>query len=361
METRREFLAGASTACLSAFAPPVFAANQAPRLISAAKLGRRDGGVLWSAEKLTSFDLPTRGHAPVRLNDGRVLLMSRRPGLFASMIDPRDPLTSAGLFTSSNNSRFSGHAAASPDGTQLVTGEFDATSFAAALVLRDPKSGAERARWQPGGIEPHELVFARGGARLVAALGGLIEDGGVAGPAFNPGGIDSAVLELDPASGKVLARHKLADMFASLSLRHLAVAPDGETVAVAAQDQDITVTRPLVGLLRFGKGIEFLAWPDPRECDFRSYVGSVAINGDVVAAASPRGGVVGFWSLRDGRWQGSLAIADVCGLAAASERDAFWASSGHGGIFKIAANTSPPRIESQWRTDAGFDNHLLPI
>jgi hypothetical protein len=361
MATRREFLAGASAACLGAFAPPAFAANLAPRLISAAKLGRRDGGVLWSVGKLTSFDLPARGHAPVRLNDGRVLVMSRRPGLFASMLDPLDPVAPVSTFAPSGDSRFAGHAAVSPDGTQLVTSEFDATSFAAGLVLRDPKSGTACARWQPGGIEPHELVFARSGARLVAALGGLIEDGGVAGPAFNPGGIDSAVLELDPASGKVLARHKLPDSFSSLSLRHLAVAADGETVAVAAQDQDITITRPLVGLLRLGKGIALLAWPDPRECDFRSYVGSVAVSGDVVAAASPRGGVAGFWSLHDGRWQGSVAIADVCGLAAAAERGAFWASSGHGGIFKLAANTSPPRIESQWHADVGFDNHLLPL
>lgn len=242
----------------------------------------------------------------------------------------------------------------------LVTSEFDASTFAAALTLRDPKSGAEQTRWLPGGIEPHEIVFANDGARLFAALGGLIKDGGVSGPAFNPGGVHSAVLELDPPSGKVLARRTLPESLSTVSLRHLAVARDGETIAVAGQDQDITVTRPLVGLLRPGKEIEMLEWPDPRDCDFRSYVGSVAISGDVIAAASPRGSVLGFWSVGSGKWLGALAIADVCGVTAA-EKGGFWASSGMGGVFKISMSASAPRVEAQWHTDAGFDNHLLMI
>ena len=315
---------------------------------------------MWSADRFASFNLPARGHAPVRLADGRVLLMGRRPGLFASLIEPRDP-AAISSFSSTGNSRFAGHAADAPDGSALVTSEFDADTFDAVLVLRNPANGSERARWQPGGIEPHELVFTGGGTRLVVALGGLIKDGGVAGPAFNPGGIRSAVLELDPLSGKTLARHTLAPSLSSLSLRHLAVAQDGETVAVAAQDQDITVTRPLVGLLRPGREIELLPWPDPRACDFRSYVGSVAISGDCLAAAGPRGSVLGFWSVSSGHWLGALAIADVCGVTAASERGGFWASSGHGGIVKIAADVTGPRVQAQWHVDAGFDNHLLLI
>jgi hypothetical protein len=356
MATRRAFLAGA--AALAAGLPAAFAAPDVPRLVSAAKLGQRDSGVVWHPDRFASFNLPARGHAPLHLDGGRILLMGRRPGLFGTVIDPRGPGTEFS-FSPTGTSRFAGHAAMSPDGKMLVTSEFDAATFDAALVLRDPKSGAERARWEPGGIEPHEIVFARHGARLIVALGGLIQDGGVAGPAFNPGGIRSAVLEIDPVSGKTVARHALAESSSSLSLRHLAVAADGETVAVAAQDQDITVTRPLVGLLRPGKGIEPLSWPDPRECDFRSYVGSVAISGDLVAAASPRGSVLGFWSIRDGHWRGGLAISDVCGVAAAAEDGAFWASSGHGGIYRIATDAPGPRIAAEWHVDAGFDNHLL--
>ena len=353
MATRREFLAGASS--LYVTAGVAHALPDPPRLISAAHIGTRDGGALWSAGSLTPFGLPGRGHAPVRLPGGRVLVMGRRPGLFAAIVDPRDLAAAPQTFAPSRNSRFAGHACVSPDGAMLLTSEFDASTFGAALVSRDPKSGAERARWPLGGIEPHEIVFTRDGARVIAALGGLIKDGGVVGPAFNPDGIDSAVIEIDPSSGRVLARRKLAQQ--SLSLRHLAV--DGKTIVVAAQDQDISLTRPLLAMLR--TELEPLAWPDPRVCDFRGYIGSVAIDrsGAFIAAASPRGGVLGLWSALDGRWLGGLAIPDVCGVTAGA--DGFWASSGLGSILKIAPSASGPDIEARWHADAGFDNHLLLI
>jgi hypothetical protein len=261
--SRRGFLAGASALCLTASASR--ALPDAPRLVSVAHIGTRDGGALWSAGRLTPFGLPARGHAPVQLPDGRVLVMGRRPGLFATIVDPRDPAAPPQTFAPAGNNRFAGHACVSPDGTALMTSEFDAQSFQGALVSRDPATGVERARWPLGGIEPHEIVFTRDGSRIVVALGGLIVDGGVAGPAFNPDGIDSAVLEVDPLSGRVLARRKLVQ--ASLSLRHLAA--DGKTIVVAAQDQDVSLTRPL--LAKVDEALEPLAWPDPRECDFRSY------------------------------------------------------------------------------------------
>ncbi|HWA90126.1 MAG TPA: DUF1513 domain-containing protein [Rhizomicrobium sp.] len=356
MATRREFLLGS----LALAATPAFAsAAPAPCLVAAAKIGTRDGGMLWRADEPRAFDLPARGHAPAHLPDGRIVVMSRRPGLFGTAFFSDDPAQRT-IFAPSDGYRFAGHASASPDGKLLVTTEFEAASFAGRVAARDPKTAAERAVWIPGGIEPHELVFAKGGSRLVVAMGGLIKDGGVAAPAFNPGGIDSSVVELDPSSGAVLARHKFGA--ASLSLRHMAVSPDGETIAVACQDQDITVTRPLIGLLRPGKGIEALEWPDPRDCDFRAYVGSVAIDrsGTYVAAASPRGSVLGLWRLADGKWLGHLAIADVCGLTAGAEPNQFWASTGLGEVVKVSASGTP-RIDAQWHTDAGFDNHLLMV
>lgn len=355
MATRREFLIGALGACA---APAAFASAPAPKLLSAGKLGSGDVGVVWSADSLVTFALPARGHAPARLPDGRLLVMGRRPGLYATMADARDP-AAATSFGPASGYRFAGHAAVSPDGASLVTGELGEAGYDAQLVVRDPRTGAERARWTPGGIEPHELVFADGGARLIAAIGGLPQDGGVKGPAFNPGGIDSAVVEVDPRSGKVLARRKSGA--ASLSWRHLALAPDGKTVAVAAQDQDIAVTRPLVGVMRLGREIEAVSWPDPKLCDFRSYIGSVAIDrsGSFIAAASPRGSVLGVWSLGDGRFVGFVPIADVCGLAPTAEPGGFWASTGLGKVLKIAA--SGPRIDAQWHAATGFDHHLVEI
>src|SRR6185295_1257906 len=143
-----------------------------------------------------------------------------------SIVDPADLTSPLQVFQPSRDCRFAGHAAASPDGTALVTSEFDDKTIEACIVSRDPKTGVERARWPLKEIEPHELLFARNGARLVVALGGLIKDGGVTGPAADPNEVRSALLEIDPKSGAVLARHALAPSLASLSLRHLALSPD---------------------------------------------------------------------------------------------------------------------------------------
>lgn len=361
MVTRRDFLAGAAGLLASGAAAST--GESSPKLMSAARVGAQDGGILWQKGATDFFHLPARGHALTRLSQNRVALIGRRPGLFSSIVDSGDIKAPPQIFEPAKNCRFSGHAAVSEDGSCLATSEFQVDSIEAVLVARDSKTGAPRAVWRPGGIEPHEVIFARSGARVVAALGGLIKDGGVAGPAFNPDGVKSEVLEIDPRSGAVLMRYALDKDLASLSLRHLALAPDGETIAVAAQDQDLTVTRPLVGVLGLGKRLEFLPMPDIQEANFRGYVGSVAIDsgGEFIAAASPRGSVVGIWSLRNRSWVGALAIADVCGITGGRDPGEFWASSGHGAVLKIGARKHGASVEAQWKTDAGFDNHLLLI
>src|SRR6185312_9341084 len=130
-------------------------------------------------------------------------------------------------------------------------------------------------------------------------------------------------------------------------------------IAVAAQDQDLSQTRPLLGLL--SGDLAMLPMPSVREADFRGYVGSVAFDasGEFIAAASPRGSVLGLWSARRHAWLGALPIADACGVAAAAEDGMFWVSSGHGGLYKVSA--APLRIAAEWHTAAGFDNHLITV
>ncbi|MEI9933003.1 MAG: DUF1513 domain-containing protein [Rhizomicrobium sp.] len=149
--------------------------------MSAARVGDLDGGAIWREGALTPFKLPSRGHALTRLSNGKIVLTGRRPGLFASIVDPTHVDGPLQIFQPTKNARFAGHAAASSDGACFMTSEFDADTVKASIVSRDPVTGAERAVWTLNEIEPHELLFARNGARLVVALGGLIKDGGVAG------------------------------------------------------------------------------------------------------------------------------------------------------------------------------------
>jgi hypothetical protein len=215
----------------------------------------------------------------------------------------------------------------------------------------------------PAGIEPHDLLFARGGSRLVVAVGGIARAADVKGPAINAGNIESAILEMEPNSGAILKRHELPTDMKSLSLRHMALAPDDLTIAFGMQDQDRSEARPLMGCLRLGGGIELLPLPAEDEGQLRAYIGSVAVDssGRYVAATSPKGGVVGLWSLMGGNWLGGFAAADVCGLAPDRAPASFWATSGFGDVVQLGASEAGLTAQAHWQAAAAFDNHLLRI
>jgi len=326
--------------------------------VTAARIDGIDCGALLVDESVSSIALPARAHCPVLMRDaGAALLIGRRPGTFAALVDLEAPDATPRLFEPITGHRFAGHAAVKGDA--LFTTEIDAETGDGAAVLRDAHSFAPRARYATG-IEPHDVLFARGGEVLVVAIGGIARAADVKGPAINAGRIESAILELDPRSGAVLKRHQLPADMSSLSLRHMALAPDGETVVFGMQDQDRSITRPIMGVLRVGRGIDLLPLPDD-EGALRSYIGSVAIDasGRYVAATSPKGGIAGLWSLTDGRWLGGFKLADVCGLAADASPGCFWATSGHGDVVQLKAGLDGLMPAAHWTAAAAFDNHLL--
>jgi uncharacterized protein len=338
-------------------------ANAAPKwpgvsLLTAARIDGIDAGAVVCDEGVCSFALPARAHAPILLPDtGRALLVGRRPGTFAAIVDQESD-SPGGLFGPIEGHRFAGHAAVA--GGALFTTEIDALTGEGAVVLRDAHSFDPRARFAVG-IEPHDVLFARGGNTLVVAVGGIARAADVKGPAINAGRIESAIVEIDPRSGAVLKRHTLPADMSSLSLRHLSLAPDEETVAFGMQDQDRSRARPLMGLLRLGRGIDLLPLPAGDGEALRAYIGSVAVDtsGTFVAATSPKGGVVGLWSLSDGSWRGGFRLHDVCGLAADAGPGGFWATSGDGEVVRLAAGDEGLAAAGRWRASVAFDNHLL--
>jgi len=361
---RRGLFAGLGAALLGAFALRRSAAASTPTvtLISAARIGETDGGVVLDSEGLTGFSLPARAHALTHLSSGRVLLVGRRPGSFAAIVDPNQPHREAHKFGPIAGHRFAGHAAADPLGRSLVTSEIDAETGDGVVVFRDLNTGAPQGAY-PVGIEPHDLLFAGGGERLVIAIGGIAKAADIKGPPINAGNIESAIVELDGKTGAVLKRHRLGGGMESLSLRHMALAPDGETVAFGMQDQDRSQLRPLMGILRAGTQLELLPLPAEDPGVLRSYVGSVAIDGSAqfIASTSPKGGMVGLWSLHGGRWLGGFALGDVCGLVADGEAGCFWVTSGLGEVVRLRAGETGLAAEARWSAPAAFDNHLLRI
>jgi hypothetical protein len=338
-------------------------------LLTAARIGGIDRAAVIAAESVSDFALPGRAHAALGLpRTGEVLMVARRPGRFAAFVDPSRAPEGMRLIMPVPNHRFAGHAAVKANG-EIITAELHEETAAAVAVLRSDQSGAVRAVWPLGGLEPHDLVVA--GDRLIVALGGIEKSATVKGPALNAGHIESAIVELDANSGHVLHRHVLPESMRSLSMRHLALSPDGDLVAFGIQDQDRSQLRPLAGVLRPGKGLDLLPLPADDPGALRFYVGSVAIDAaaQYVAMTSPKGGYVSLWSLANGRHIGGVALADVCGLAAGTA-DGFWATSGlgdvvriavGGDVVRIAVGGEGVRIAARWHADASFDNHLLRL
>ncbi len=363
---RRAFLAGAAGTgiSLAAGTRPALgdAAGSSPaRFVTAARVDGVDCGAIWSPEGLGEFTLPARAHGATHARHAdKYLLVGRRPGRFAALIDPTAPENTT-LMAPAPDHYFAGHAATSEK--FIFTGELHTQTAMGIIVRRDFDTGAVLECWDAGGIEPHELVFADEGARLVVALGGIEQDTSVRSSAINAGRIESAILELDAKTGRVLRRHVLPDEFSSLSMRHMACGPDGKTIAFGNQDQDFSELRPLVGLMHVGRGLEFLELPKDDPGAMRFYVGSIAIDssGRYVAATSPKGGTVALWSLSTGSYIGRLSMTDVCGLAADSEADLFWVSSGLGDVARLRAGAAGLTVEARWHCDAQFDNHLTIV
>ncbi len=92
----------------------------------------------------------------------------------------------------------------------------------------------------------------------------------------------------------------------------------------------------------------------------RGYIGSVAVDaaGEVLAASSPKGGLVVYWDIASRRFLGTSELEDVCGLAPLRANAGFLLTSGTGAIATrsgatTTASTAP--FESHW------DNHVAPL
>lgn len=308
------------------------------------------------------FAPTTIGRAAQRLHwvepspDGRTAIaVARRPGTTAVVFDRVSGMVRSS-FEPGEGRVFSGHGRFSGDGRRFLAVEIDRESGQGSVTLRDVAGGfAVEAHWASAGLGPHDLL--RAGDALVVANGGL-EPG--TPEALGAEDARASVARLDPVTGEVRTLATLGDDLASLSLRHLAVGPDGLLV-VAAQDVLADgIARPLLFAAEPTGTLRPFEAPEAEWRGFRTYVGSVAVDrsGAYVAAASPRGNRVGVWR-RDGRFIGSVTLVDGCGLAAAPGAGRFLATSGLGEAVMIATDGEGVGVVARRSGGPRYDNHAV--
>ena len=266
--------------------------------------------------------------------------MARRPGDFLAVFELATGAP-AGLHHTPPDRHCCGHGAFCADGTRFYTTENDCESGEGRIGVWDTTQGLRRLGDLPShGIDPHQILLAPDGERLIIANGGILTRPETGRTKLNLDTMQPSLVYLDPRDGRLLAQHRLPPALHRLSIRHLALAKDG-TVWVALQHEGPPAEHPpLVAFQRPDEGLKLAPAPATTQTAMRNYCGSVAadVSGDWLAVSAPRGNLIAFWSA-DGRYRSSTPISDGCGIAPGDQPGTFHLTSGTGTLHRHDCRT----------------------
>jgi uncharacterized protein len=304
-----------------AFASPKVWHPRGPRVLTAWNHGDHSWAGVWQAgAPLRGIALPARAHhllplpASNHLPGAQALVMARRPGEFLLRMDTQH--NRALQWHRMELDRYlGGHASLAPGGNTFFTTETDAEDGHGLIVERDLQSLQALREFPSGGIGPHALLMEADGTLLVAN-GGILNLPETGRRKLNLDHMDSNLSRLDPSSGKLLAQYRLPD--AMLSLRHLAVAPDGSIgIALQAEHADKTDRRtaPALALLQ-GDTLRAVPWESASQtpAQWDGYAGDICFADQHFQVSAPHAGWLVAWTL-DGHMAPPKALPGVGPLA----------------------------------------------
>ncbi|MEM6791093.1 MAG: DUF1513 domain-containing protein [Myxococcota bacterium] len=307
-----------------------------------------------------------RGHGLVvhPVDRARVVMVSRRPGTALVLADMRRAEVVVRV-EARPGTHFFGHGAFDPTGARLYTTEADVAAGVGLIGVRDGVTLELIEHLPSHGIGPHELVMMPDGETLAVANGGILTRPDTGRDKLNLETMDPNLSYVDRQSGELLEALRLDE--SKSSIRHMAVASDA-TVAVGVQLQrEVTGHADPVALgalHRRGEALRPLQAEEAVWWGFDDYVGSVAIDDrrGLVAMTSPRGNVVGFWSLATGAFAGRVTMNDASGVTVTRDGFGFACSNSLGDLRFIDGDTleeDPSRHRAH--PDLRWDNHLATL
>lgn len=353
--SRREFLAALSALFGATALPRLgFAAEHGLRLAASWQVG--DGyrlGLLGlegdRLRILADLPMPTRVHGLLREPAGTLLSVARRPGdwLLRWTVEERQGQGRALAWRWIEPGRaFTGHILASDDGATVYTTEIDLETGAGLIGVRDGVTLAKRDEWPSHGLDPHELLWDRKHAgQLIVANGGVPSLPETGRAKHDLDRMDSSLVRIDAASGKVVRQWRLDDR--RLSLRHLAWNGDRLGIALQAEHDDADARRsaPVLAILENGRLQTFDA------PGMQGYGGSIAAHADGFAVSSPRAQGIALYDAQG--YRDFVALADACPLARHAGR--LWA----GGRAQTLGVGVAPVLASQ--PEIRLDNHWIAV
>jgi uncharacterized protein len=312
---------------------------------------------------LREWSLPARGHGMTALpptRDGRqqAVIFARRPGHYALIVNLNDG-TIATRIDAVPGRHFEGHGIVSPDGTRLYATESAHDDGRGLLGIYDLTQNARRIGEMPTyGIGPHAVLALAGWTALVVANGGILTMPATGREKLNLADMQPSLAIIDPRDGTLLSLRAPPAELSQLSIRHIAIAPDGGVAIALQYEGPAEDTVPLVAIAEpDGSPLRFLDTPETVRMRLQQYCGDVAMDqaGQRFAVSGPRGGLITLWR-RDGSFEGSVALADGCGLSPAKgEARGIVATSGYGDMLHL------PDKAKLAHTPRAWDNHLIPV
>ena len=186
---------------------------------------------------LHDVSLPGRGHGfAVHPSTGHLVVFARRPGEWASVVDPATGAEVRRL-SATEGRHFYGHGAFRPDGAVLYTSENRFEDGRGIIGVWDVVSGWKRIHeWPSHGVGPHEIRVLRAGTRLAVANGGIRTHPDTGRAKLNLDAMVSSLAVLDTADGGLVRSQSLGERLRRLSIRHLDIDRDFRIV-VAMQHE----------------------------------------------------------------------------------------------------------------------------
>lgn len=352
--------------------PGVTAHDEVERLATAWRVPAEDGrapgdggdrvGVFevdWAAGRVALLGetaVPARAHGLLALADGGFLAVAHRPGRWLLRGDAEGRVVQRLDLDAARERRgLNGHVVASADGRWLFSTETDPVDGSGWVAVRDARTLARVAEFSSHGADPHQLLAASDGTLLVAN-GGIVRD--ARGRQRAGEAMDSSLVRLDPATGRLLGQWRLADP--ALSMRHLAwAAGDEPLLGIALQAGHAQAAeRVAAPVLAVWDG-ERLHLPT---ADGRGggYAGDIAAapGGGFVLSAQKQGRCL-WW--HPGAPEALTLVAELrepCALAAAPDGAGVSISAGRG-VARWHARLAPRMMA--WPAALAPDNHWVRL
>lgn len=305
------------------------------------------------------IELPERAHAPFfHPNKSIVGIVGRRAGYYLDLYNIASAKRIIRLLPQEDH-HFYGHATFTYDGNFLLTTENHFPSGAGKIMVRDWRNNRLVSEFPSYGIGPHELHLLNE-TTLVVANGGLQTHPASGRRILNHDNITASLTFIDIITGKLIKKLTLADSLQKLSIRHIDINSSGDIIIGFQHQGERFAKVPLVGKASLEHdGMAILPMPETIRQRFKQYCGSVTFDrsGKLLAASSPRGGIVAYWDLNSNTLLQHHNYQDVCGITATANNHEFLLTTGQG--KRIIVNpTSNMKTNLATHSEYHWDNHI---